>query len=385
MFPTINHIDDLLPHIENNPQIRVKVEPNGYTVVCYMLQDEDTFSGANAEFAAECRGITFRPDGKVAARTLHKFFNVGQEDSTRPENIDWHRVVRIMDKRDGSMVTPVLTPGGGAVFKTKKTFSSKEAEAATILLHDVSNDQVELEWVKAVMRAGLTPTFEFTSPKFPIVLLYEQEELTLLHVRENNTGRYLSEDELNMLNPPFRIVENVIEQFSWVMADAGIPTTYEVRWDLLKKAAETREGVEGWVIQFVNGDMVKLKTQWYCDLHHSVTFTRWRDIARSVVADQSDDLKAAFAMTGRSIEPILQVERNIKRLIEHASARAWTQVEEGRSKSFTVKDMALALNKHELFNQIMRMFRGGEVNWMEWYEKNHLDTDWSLEVVVEQE
>jgi hypothetical protein len=101
MFPIINTIADLLPHIKNNPQIRVKTEDNGMTVVCYMLQDEDTFAGVEEEYARECRGITFGPDGKIVARTLHKFFNVGEREDTQPHALQWAKVVRIMDKRDG--------------------------------------------------------------------------------------------------------------------------------------------------------------------------------------------------------------------------------------------------------------------------------------------
>src|SRR5574343_514779 len=121
MFPTIKTLSDLVPHIEHNPQIRVKVEPNGFTVVCYMLQDEDTFMSGNYQFARECRGITFAPDGKIAARTLHKFFNVGEHADVDPATLPWDKVVRVMDKRDGSMVTPVLTSPKTFKFKTKKS------------------------------------------------------------------------------------------------------------------------------------------------------------------------------------------------------------------------------------------------------------------------
>lgn len=369
-FPIINHINDLLPLVQGNKQIRVKQEPNGLTIVCYMVQDEDTFTGANAEFERECRGITFHADGRIASRTLHKFFNVGQTDEVRPENIDWHRVVRIMDKRDGSMVTPVFTGKSkfDIKFKTKKTFDSAEANAADAL----ATDQLTALWIHDVLTAGLTPTFEFTSPKFPIVLKYAKDELTLLHVRENVSGRYLSEAEMRDLEPPMAIVENIIDEFK---------VSNIVSWDLMKAAAETREGIEGWVIQFDDGEMVKLKTKWYCDLHHSVTFTRWRDIARSVVADQADDLKGAFAMTGRSIEPILLVERAIKVKVEMAEAVVRAIVTTGHASGNDAKAMAMEYKSHPRFSQIMRVFRGQEVNWMEWYEKNHLDADWGLEVV----
>jgi T4 RnlA family RNA ligase len=276
------------------------------------------------------------------------------------------------------MVTPVLCADGSVKMKTKKTFTSNEAITATQLLHAVDNGQVELEWVKKVLSMGFTPTFEFTSPRFPIVIKYDKEELTLLHVRENASGRYLTEGELVALVPPFPIVTNLIEHFK-----VGIGGGFSrVDWDLLKEAQETMEGLEGWVIQFKDGNMVKLKTKWYSELHHAVTFTRWRDIARVVCEDKSDDLKGAFAMTGRSIEPILQVERWISGQINLSRGAAVMHAEAGIKYGKTAKEMAMLNKDHPLFGQIMRIFRGQEVDWMDWYVKNRLDDDWSLEVVA---
>ncbi|WP_248789721.1 hypothetical protein, partial [Escherichia coli] len=92
---------------------------------------------------------------------------------------------------------------------------------------------------------------------------------------ENITGHYLSDRELQSLSCPFPIAPNIIYEFR---DENG------VSWDLFKHAAETREGIEGWVVQLASGEMFKIKTKWYCDLHHSVTFTRWRDVARTVCA-----------------------------------------------------------------------------------------------------
>jgi T4 RnlA family RNA ligase len=375
MFPVINTIEDLLPHIQDNKQIRVKAdELTGHIVVCYMVQDEDTFAGTDINWARECRGITFHPDGRIAARCLTKFFNIGEHDSVQPQNLSWGLVDRIMEKRDGSMITPVVIAGTSEFrFKTKKTFSSKEALAAGEYLTTVPNGA---SWIADVLNVGLTPTFEFTSPKFPIVIKYEKDELTLLHIRENDTGRYLTEGEIKTLGSPFPLVANLKEQFHGL----GLPANL-VSWDLLRDAQENTTGLEGWVIQFRNGDMVKLKTKWYCDLHHAVTFTRWRDIARSVVADQADDLKGAFAMTGRSIEPILLVERKIKARIEAVSMEVRAIAEAGIKDGMDAKAMAFQWKTDENFGLIMRAFRNQEVDWMAWYAKTHLENDFGLEVV----
>ena len=114
MFPKIKHLNDLLPFIESNKMIRVKEEDNGKTIVCYMLQDEDMFSGEHQAFERECRGITFHPDGTIAARTLHKFHNVGERTDLQAEYLDWGSVTRIMTKRDGCLDggTLLMTPDG---------------------------------------------------------------------------------------------------------------------------------------------------------------------------------------------------------------------------------------------------------------------------------
>lgn len=164
MFPEIKSLDDLLPHIEDNPQIRVKTEDNGMTVVCYMLQDEDTFSGTAEEYARECRGITFAPDRKIAARCLTKFFNIGEREDTQPHNIDWSRVVRIMDKRDGCLDgdTVLLTPDGEMTIREIVETQYRglvlgvqdgQMIATPVLGHQVLNDP-EKEWFELTLENG---------------------------------------------------------------------------------------------------------------------------------------------------------------------------------------------------------------------------------------
>jgi len=370
MYPTIYKLSDLVPFIESNPQFRIQEQPNGYTVVCYMLQDEDTFRGENEAYAQECRGITFDREGNIASRTLHKFENVGQSDASQPENIPWNRIVRVMDKRDGSMIT-FLEIDGQIVGKTKKTFTSNEAIAATEFLN---KDPVKVAWVRDCLRQGFTPTFEWTSPRFPIVLTYNKDELTLLQIRHNESGMY---PMFTLLNPnfqsevPFPIVENLLKP--------GMDPR-----DLLEQA-KTAEGIEGWIIQDDNGRMWKIKTLWYVKLHNSVTFTRWRDIARTVLADEADDLKAAFTMTGRSIEPILEVERKIHAYIAEQEAGLKKIVEEGRG--LPGLEMHTKHHDHPRIKQIMRVHRGAnpdEINWRDIYLKERI-RDWNLEVIVQNE
>jgi T4 RnlA family RNA ligase len=358
-FPIINHLNDLLPHIQDNPQFRVAPQPNGTTVVCYMLQDEDTFTGANEEHAKECRGITFHSDGSVASRTLHKFKNVGESEETKPDLIPWDRVVRVLSKLDGSMITPVLFADGSIGCKTKKTFTSNEAIAATEYLN---RDRRKFEHVREWLRAGFTPTFEWTSPRFPIVLTYEQDELTLLHIRKNDTGEYLLKAIDRIMPPlfPFSIVPNLRDKFKDPRE--------------LLELAKTAEGIEGWVIQTDDGEMYKIKTAWYVQLHKTCSFLRERDVVEMVLDDKFDDLLGAFALTGRTAEA--EKAKRIRREVLDRVANIQQQVSEvvTAGQGLTPKDMALQHQGHELFGLIMSSFRGKEVDYYDWFKKQFLHT-----------
>jgi len=366
-FPVICDISDVTKFIQHVPQIRVKADEEfGLTVICYMLQDDDVFSGENESIERECRGITFGKDGKIVSRHLHKFFNVGERESTLPENINWSKVTRIMEKRDGSMVVPVPLVGGGFKFKTKKSFHTNEATLAD----SIASTPGCKEWIQDILNQNLTPTFEVTSPRFPIVLRYNSDELTLLHIRENNSGRYLTEAELSARGCPFPLVKNFMSDF----LEGG-----NVSWEKLKSAALTTQNFEGWVIQFESGDMVKLKTKWYCDLHRTIVFLRERDVARLALDDKIDDLIGQFALVDKDPTPVRRINNIV--LADLAELQAEVEAEHAKLVGKTKKEAALAAKGHRLFGLIMRAMDGKEINLREWYNKHVLEHKFSLAVL----
>ena len=273
-----------------------------------------------------------------------------------------------------SMVTPVPIGEFGQLtvkFKTKKSFDTKEALLADKIAAETPGG---IEWIKWVINQGCTPTFEVTSPRFPIVLRYEKDELTLLHIRENITGRYLTEQEIAGMAPPFPVVENLIEQFY----GDGLPAKL-VSWDKLKTAAETRTGIEGWVIQFDDGEMVKLKTAWYQQLHRTIVFLRERDVARIALEDKIDDLIGHFALVGKDPSQVRRINKIV--LEDLAAIGDEVRSEHQKLKGFSKKDAALAMKGHRLFGLIMRAMDGKEIDVREWYSKNILNSKFSLEVI----
>ncbi len=277
LFPKIENLNDILPYVKDQDYIGVNKQSNGATVICYNISNGESF---NNSFEKEARGITFDVDGKIISRPLHKFFNLAEREEVQPHNLDWNKMVAAFDKMDGSMITTGLI-NGEFFAKSKKSFQSDVAVSATAF---VQKNQKYYDFTRYCALANMTPIFEFTSPNHRIVLRYSQDNMTLLHVRDNFTGVYLMPEELAQLASKYDIPVN--------------SPVHGRELDLpeLLKSLNTVEGIEGYVIQFENGEMVKVKTKWYVNLHHAVTFVRERDIARMVVEEQIDDYIAFVAL-----------------------------------------------------------------------------------------
>jgi RNA ligase len=117
-FPIIESINDVLPHIAGRPEFIV-AKKDGYQVVNYVMSNSETFNGATPEQSAilrECRGLVFGEDGKVLSRRYHKFFNHGERGDQEPDFCKPHV---ILEKLDGSMISPIWINGEGFRWTTK--------------------------------------------------------------------------------------------------------------------------------------------------------------------------------------------------------------------------------------------------------------------------
>ena len=188
-FPVINNISQVLPLIAERKEFIVAVK-DGYTVINYVVQMADTFPTVTDEAGAilrELRGLIFDNEtGEVIARRYHKFFNVNEKEETQVGLIDFDQSHVILEKLDGSMITPI--PVNGEIRWGTKMGCTDVAKPVEEF---VSARQEYVSLAQFCIEKGLTPIFEWTSRQQTIVIDYPEDNLVLTAVRNNVTGEYL--------------------------------------------------------------------------------------------------------------------------------------------------------------------------------------------------
>lgn len=376
-FPAITSDSAMRNALAEKTEIRFMEQENGTTVCSYVVSAKGTFDGP---YNREARGIVFDKYGFVISRPLHKFFNVNEREETLVQNIDWSKVTRVMLKRDGSMIHTVpavdnvkpMSKSADFTLKSKKSFESDVAVQARDWINSDPDNEKFVKLCNHVVEFNQTATFEWTSPTARIVVYYETPGLKLLHVRDNCTGYYLNKAEIEELGERFGVpvVESCDDVQDMLATDPK----------LVLELAHVLEGIEGWVIQFEDGNMVKLKTQWYYDRHGAMTFLRERDVAQMVIDEKLDDLKALLVGEGVDITDIEDIEARVVKTILFLEIEITATYE--KYKHMSKKELALLLGssgqKYQHFRQLMQLMDGVQPDYTDYYEKKMLKDQFTL-------
>lgn len=278
-FPAITHIDEVLEVIRGRKEFIV-AERDDYTVVNYVVAMEDTFPVVESEREAilrECRGIVFDKTGRVVARRFHKFFNVNEREETQLHKIDISQPHVILEKLDGSMITPIPI-GDHFRLGTKMGITEVAMSAEEFLVEHRSYTH----FINQILDQGATPIFEYCSRKHRIVVDYPEDRLVLLAIRDNESGAYWSYDTIYQVSQQFYGIE-VVGQY---------PGTVENMQHLVESIRGEDEG-EGWILRFADGHMVKMKNETYLRLHKTKDRIRYeRNIVDLILNSELDDLKS---------------------------------------------------------------------------------------------
>lgn len=353
-------LNDML-HLKKDKRIAFKEETiNGTDViiVSYMISDNDMWK---QPLALETRGITFnKATGECICRPFHKFFNLGENDWSHLSNFDTD-VFTIEDKRDGSMLTPVLV-NGKICWKTKKSFHSDVAVEASITASLIPGFN---RWCESIINNGYTPIFEYTSINNRVVIDYGTESrFTLLAIRQISSGVYIDID----VDCPV----NVIQRFKVESLEQFIPTIPSMK------------GIEGFVITLNRKDgpleKIKVKTQWYLDNHRVMTDLRERDVVEAALNENLDDIKASVSLAGCALNEIERIERRYNTIMSDIISSTENLVQ--RMKELPDrKSVALTYKNHSHFGLAIAQLNGKEPDYKKFFRNNHMKVDFSLRVV----
>ena len=275
-FPIITNIKEILPIISNKSEFIV-VKKEGYTIINYVVMSDETFPDVNDYNSAilrECRGLIFdNVFGDVLSRRYHKFFNVNERNENKFENIDFNQPHIILEKLDGSMVTPLFV-AGHVRWATKMGITDTSMEAEYFI---ATNRQHHYEqFAEAAMDLGLTPIFEWCSRKNRIVIDFPEDQLILTGIRDNYNGSYI----------PYETLLSYGRLYNFPVVKA-----YSYDNKNILDIVRNMENAEGVVVRFDNGHMVKIKSDWYVRLHKiKELITEERDIVKVILLNQLDDL-----------------------------------------------------------------------------------------------
>lgn len=244
--------------------------------------------------AQELRGLTFvfNQDGSLFKRfiLLHKFYNLNQVEETQYNLLKDIPISEVMNKEDGSIISFIQLPNGKICAKSKEGIDNTQSEMAQKIY---DNDITIKNFVEYSLSNNLVPIFELVSPFNRVVLPYTETELILTRLRDNNTGEYVSLSSVkNILygikTAPFESFKNLSEMI---------------------ELSETIEDKEGWVVQLVNGLLLKIKTKYYCDLHHLFTEVIHReDYLIDIVLDEKiDDLLGQLSSDDIEVRELIDV------------------------------------------------------------------------------
>jgi T4 RnlA family RNA ligase len=286
--------------------------------------------------AFELRGLTFifNADGSVYKRFLlmEKFFNVNENESTLFDIIKNKKVNSVYLKEDGSIISFIELPNGKIVAKSKTSFESDQAIMAQKLFENNPNIN---EFVKDCLSKDLSAVFEYVGPMNRVVVKYDNSDLILLRLRDNKNGKYLSIDGY----------------------DISKPMSFKFSLNDLISLKSSLEGIEGWIVEFTDGQKAKIKTDWYHSLHRILTdYSNREDYLIDLILDEKiDDVLSVLDYGSESRKFVdLVLDTTNKKLLEMSNEiDRVLSTYNGDKKLF-----ALEYNNHKLFGLMTQVISG---------------------------
>lgn len=287
--------------------------------------------------AHELRGLTFvfNKDGSLYKRflLLDKFWNMNQTECSMYSVIKNYKIKNIYTKEDGSIASFIKLPNGRVFGKSKTSFISDQALEIQKIYQKWPNIKKFIDWT---LDNDIIAIFEYVSPTNRIVVPYANTDLILLRLRDNNTGEYLDIDNFHDKLDGISVAQNI----------KGLTL------DDLVELKSVENSKEGWIVQFENGKMIKIKTEWYSSLHRLYTeeVNRENTLIKLIIDEKIDDIMPELDQT--KIDEI----KDISNIINNYIIKAVSEIDELMEKfDGDVRKFAIENRKEKWFFAAMKI------------------------------
>jgi len=283
-----------------SPFYETKLMVDGYDVSLfnYRLASYNDFLENGMK---EMRGIcfVFNNDGSLFNRyiLLEKFFNLNQVPESMYSIVKDYKIKYVNNKEDGSIASFIKLPNGKVFGKSKMGVDNEQANGINRIYKNNKDIKKFVDWC---LDNNIVSIWEYVAPTNRIVLRYPKEELILLRLRDNSTGKHI--DIKKYLD---KIGSIKIAPFKDDFKDL----------DSLIDLTALQTDIEGYIVQAEdkNGNdlFFKLKTPWYCSLHGLLTDDVYREniIIGYILDDKIDDI------LGQIPEEQVEVHNRINKII----------------------------------------------------------------------
>jgi len=250
------NIKDFINAVKEKKEVGKK-ESTYWDCFAYTVAFPDTFDNP---IVREARGIVIGKDPRgnydcILRRPFEKFFNLNEREETQYDLLKNREIDYVMEKVDGTMVCPFIDPlTNEVVYGTKRVDEDFHKHIKYVLHAHFPFVRAGIDYI--LHNTNWSPIFEFHDPDYDpsvIVVKYNRRRVTLLAMRDRETGEYASRLDL--------------ESFAY-MFGFELPGFFNEQdlGTIVKslKGAEDREGV---VVVFKDGMRVKIKCDWYVRRH----------------------------------------------------------------------------------------------------------------------
>jgi len=300
----------------------------------------------------ELRGLTFvfNQDGSLFKRflLLEKFFNLNQVPESMYSIVKDYKIKWVNNKEDGSIASYIQLPNGKVLGKSKMGFDNEQANGINRIYKTRTDVKTFVDWC---LQNGITAIFEYVSPANRIVLRYLDEDLILLRMRDNTTGKHLD-------------IKNYLDKIGTIKI-APFEDDYKDLNSLIEVNA-TQVDKEGVIVQaedkFGKDFFFKIKTPWYMSLHGLLTNDIYREhiIIGYILDDKIDDILGQIPEDEKEAhERIEKIITIVKKVIDEKVQDIKKSYQIYLDMDSNNKEYALKYYKKEPnFGYVMQMAKG---------------------------